>query len=176
MFDWLPLSSFLAFPKQLYAFSCGSFPSMNDYSNKIVSSWNVLPLGQFWSIYEAAHTVVIWNLSHIPGCFPFGCFGFVFFFLFSYDNGEVWLQSGGVEQDQLCLRLFSSPAVNTLCFSVYEVQRIGHSRLHREDGALRTLSVCCISQALVLQQFVNPKVHPIKLLVAYCTAAACERL
>lgn len=151
MFDCLALSGCLAFPEQLYAFSCGSFPSMNDYSNKIVSSRNVLPLGQFWSIYEPAHIVVIiWNRSRIPGCFPFGfgsffLFFFFSFFFFSYYNSEVWLKSVGVEQDQLCLRAFSNPVVNMLYSSSLEGNPMVHYRTTGElgQGCLSQDSFCC---------------------------------
>lgn len=49
-----------------------------------------------------------------------------FFFFFSYYNTEVWLKSVGVEQDQLCLRLFSNPVVNMLYFPAYEGKSIAH--------------------------------------------------
>lgn len=80
-FGCLALSSLFAFPEQLYAFSCGSFPSMNDYSNKIVSSRNVLPLGQFWSIYEPARCCCLESATYRVA---FLSLVWVFFFSFSF--------------------------------------------------------------------------------------------
>lgn len=46
----------------------------------------------------------------------------------------MWLKSVGVEQDQLCLRLFSNPVVNMLCFPAYEGKSIVHYRINGELG------------------------------------------
>ena len=150
---------------------------MNDYSNKIVSSWNVLPLGQFWSIYEPAHTVVTWNHSHMLDCFPFGCLGFFFFLFFcSYYNSEVWLKSVGVEHYQLCLRLFSNPVVSMLCFPAYEGESICRINGEPGQGWLSQDTFCYNSQGLELQQSVSPETQcPVKLSLPYWTASAWMR-
>lgn len=84
---------------------------------KRASSWSILK--HLW-----ACTLLLFGISHIPGCFPFACLGF-FFFFFSYDNSEVWPKSVGVEQDQLCLRLLSNPVVSILCFPAHEGNKRG---------------------------------------------------